>query len=319
MAFDEVTFPVTVSRGATFGPGFSTQINVLPDSGIEERVSRWDGAKRRGNASLGIRTKVDIAMVLDFVHARNGAARGFRWKDWSDYSTAIDHRSAPAFDDVIIGVGDGVTTTFQLAKIYTSGGRSVTRLIEKPVTGTTVVGVNGVSVGSGWTVNTTSGIVTFSVAPTVGQDVTAGCEFDVPVRFGAEVDDWFEINIENFDLNNVNTLSVVEEPNPTAIDEEFYYGGSTSYDPLSDNISITVLNGRTITLNPHSSGIAVQLPDPSLMSAGGPYFYLVNLSTVDSVAINDETATLLATLAASSAITLIIGVDAIGVNTWYSV
>ena len=318
MAFDEVQFPVIVSRGSTFGPGFSTAITELPQSGAEHRVARWSGSRRRGNAGLAVRSKADAALVIDFIHARNGAARGFRWKDWSDYSTASDHRSTPAFDNETIGTGDGVTTTFQLAKTYTSGVRTVSRLIEKPVSGTVVVGVNGVQQMSGWTVNTTTGIITFTSAPAAGQDVTAGCEFDVPVRFGTDVDAWLQINIENFEQNSM-TLSVVEEINPSATDDEFFYGGGTNFDPLTDDMTLSVLDGRTIVFNPDASGHQVQLPDPAALSAGGPYFYLINVSPTDSVTINDETATLIATLAASSSMTLIVGVDAMSTNTWYAV
>ena len=319
MAFDEVQFPPGVSRGSTFGPGFSTVISELPDSGAENSVSRWDGAKRRGQVSLRVQDVDSIATVLNFVHARAGAARGFRWKDWSDFSTASDHRSAPAFDDVVIGTGDGSTTTFQLRKIYTSGGRSVTRLIEKPVTGSTVVGVAGSPSASGWTVNTTTGVITFSVAPSAGQEITAGCEFDVPVRFSKGVDDWFQINVNDFSNDECPTLEVVELPNVTAIDDEFYYGGSTTYDPYEDDISITVLNGRTIVLNPSKAGLNLALPDPANLSPGGPYFFIVNQSTVDTVSINDNAANLVATLGTSSSVEIILGLNAMSAKTWYAV
>ncbi len=57
------------------------------------------------------------------------------------------------------------------------------RTITKPVAGTVQVYLDGVEQPSGWSVDTTTGLVTFGVPPTLGVEVTAGFEFDVPVRF----------------------------------------------------------------------------------------------------------------------------------------
>ena len=56
----------------------------------------------------------------------------------------------------------------------------------KPVAGTVRVARGGVEQASGWSVNTTTGIVTFDAAPNAGMLVTAGFEFDVPVRFDTD-------------------------------------------------------------------------------------------------------------------------------------
>ena len=60
------------------------------------------------------------------------------------------------------------------------------RRIVKPVTGTVRVALAGVEQLSGWSVETTNGIVTFDTAPASGVLITAGFEFDVPVRFDTD-------------------------------------------------------------------------------------------------------------------------------------
>jgi uncharacterized protein (TIGR02217 family) len=56
------------------------------------------------------------------------------------------------------------------------------RTITKPVAGTVKVYLDGVEQLWGWSVDTTTGVVTFGTAPAMGVEVTADCEFDVPVR-----------------------------------------------------------------------------------------------------------------------------------------
>ena len=60
------------------------------------------------------------------------------------------------------------------------------RRIGKPVAGTVRVARAGVEAVSGWSVDATTGVVTFAAAPAVGVLVTAGFEFDVPVRFDTD-------------------------------------------------------------------------------------------------------------------------------------
>jgi uncharacterized protein (TIGR02217 family) len=69
------------------------------------------------------------------------------------------------------------------------------------------IGVNGVEQTSGWTVDTTTGIVTFSVAPTNTHPVTAGFEFEVPVRFDT---DFLEVDYANFDAGAIPDIPIME-------------------------------------------------------------------------------------------------------------
>ena len=185
MAFDEIELPLRVGFGSTGGPSFSTEIIVV-DSGYERRNQNWSQARRVFDARAGVRSTADAATLLTFFHARAGRARGFRVKDWSDYSSAADNLSAPAFTDQIIATGDGTTTVFQLIKNYSSGGVTHQRTITKPVAGSIRIGINGTQMMTGFTIDTTTGLVTFASAPTSGQSITAGYTFDVPVRFDTD-------------------------------------------------------------------------------------------------------------------------------------
>jgi uncharacterized protein (TIGR02217 family) len=82
----------------------------------------------------------------------------------------------------LLGTGDDTQTQFQLVKHYPSGSVVEVRTITKPVAGTVRVYLDDVEQASVWSVDTTTGLVTFSAAPALGVEVTADFEFDVPVR-----------------------------------------------------------------------------------------------------------------------------------------
>lgn len=194
MSFDEIELPLRVGFGSKGGPNFSTEIIVV-DSGYERRNQNWAQARRVFDARSGVRSTTDAAALLNFFHARAGRARGFRLKDWSDYSSAADNISPPNFADQTIATGNGATTVFQLVKNYSSGGIIYARIITKPTSGSVSIGVNGVQLASGWSVDTTTGLVTFAAAPAAGQAITAGFLFDVPVRFDT---DYLSLSAENY-------------------------------------------------------------------------------------------------------------------------
>jgi uncharacterized protein (TIGR02217 family) len=204
-AFHEVQFPSDISYGATGGPRRKTQIVTLK-SGFEQRNSSWLHSRRSYDAGMGTRNIDDLDAVVSFWEARNGQLYGFRWKDWADYKSCLP-RANPTNADQLIGTGTGALTTFQLVKRYTSGGQEYARPIRKPVAGTLLVSLNNVNQASGWTINTTTGILTFTVAPGNGVVVKAGYEFDVPVRFDEEE---IQISIEGFNAGAVPSIKIME-------------------------------------------------------------------------------------------------------------
>ena len=194
MAFDEIQLPLRVGFGSGGGPSFSTEIITI-DSGYERRNQNWSQARRVYDARSGVRSAADAASLLNFFHARAGRARGFRLKDWGDFTSAADNISSPVYTDQIIGTGDGSNTIFQLVKNYSSGGVTHQRIITKPVLGSVVIGISGAAVLSGFSVDTTTGLVTFVTAPPASQTVTSGYQFDVPVRFD---NDQLSLSAENY-------------------------------------------------------------------------------------------------------------------------
>jgi uncharacterized protein (TIGR02217 family) len=116
---------------------------------------------------------------------------------------------APSIDDQELGTGDDTTKVFQLGKTYRSGVYSHRRDIRKPVAGTVLVGVDGVlqAAGTDYEVDHDTGEVTFSSAPAAGAVLSAGYEFDVPVRFDT---DRLEINLATFSAGEIPNIPIIE-------------------------------------------------------------------------------------------------------------
>lgn len=205
MAFHEVRFPDNISRGARGGPMRRTQIVTL-GSGREERNASWADSRRNYDAAYGIRRADDLAAVIGFFEAREGRLHGFRWKDWADYKSCLPSQ-VPAPTDQVLGIGDGVATAFQLRKEYASGAQSYWRVIRKPVSGTVRVTVDGSELLSGWSADVSTGIVTFDTPPGVGEGVTAGFEFDVPVRFES---DRLDVTLDIERLGSITSIPLIE-------------------------------------------------------------------------------------------------------------
>lgn len=209
MSFHEVRFPVDIAFGSSGGPERRTEIVTL-GSGHEERNTPWAASRRRYNAGYGVKSLADLHAVLNFFEARRGRLHGFRWKDRLDYSSTIPgHAVTPT--DQVLGTGDGSADSFQLRKTYQSGGVSDVRNIVKPVAGTIRVSVNGIEQVStvDFVANHVTGLVTFLAGhiPTPGQSVTAGFEFDVPVRFDT---DRLDINLTSFDAGDIPNIPIIE-------------------------------------------------------------------------------------------------------------
>jgi uncharacterized protein (TIGR02217 family) len=205
MAFHEIRFPDNISRGARGGPERRTQIVELA-SGDEERNASWANSRRRYDVAYGIRRADDLAAVVAFFEARNGRLHGFRYKDWADYKSALPSQAITATDQQI-GTGTGSQQIFQLTKRYTSGAQTWMRTITKPVAGTVRVALGMVEQMSGWTVDTTTGVVTFTTAPTGGVAVRAGFEFDVPVRFDS---DTLDVTLDFERLGSITAIPLLE-------------------------------------------------------------------------------------------------------------
>jgi uncharacterized protein (TIGR02217 family) len=204
MAFFETEFPTTISYRALGGPGFSTTINE-GFSGYEQRNRNW--AYTRAKWTVSLMTPVNFAgdrqafidLLQSFFLNVGGRADAFRLKDHKDFQATGQ----------TIGLGDGHTTVFQLTKTYTVGARSYVRTIQKPIAppaidyqgnalaNTVKIYLNGVLQSSGWTVDGTTGLVTFSAAPAGSVVIDADFHFHFPVRFDT---DEFQAQVEESDI-----------------------------------------------------------------------------------------------------------------------
>ena len=207
MAFHEIRFPANLSFGSVGGPERRTEIVTLTN-GHEERRTPWAHSRRRYDAGLGLRSLDDVAALIAFFEARAGQMHGFRWKDWADFKSCPPS-VAPDCLDQDLGVGDGVRRVFALRKAYASGPARYWRPVAKPVEGSVLAGVGQVEKREGvdYTVDLASGEVTFAVPPDAGAVVTAGFEFDVPVRFDT---DRIAVSVSSFQAGDLPQVPVVE-------------------------------------------------------------------------------------------------------------
>jgi uncharacterized protein (TIGR02217 family) len=179
--YESPRFPDCIAAGSSGGPSWLTDV-VQISSGHEQRNLRWADAMHRYDVSMGVRSISDMEKLIWFFHGARGRTHAFRFKDYSDYKSG-SAAGDPTDQDQQIGLGDDSRTVFQLVKIYKLFGVQYDREITKPVAGTVSVALDAVSQPSGWTVDTTTGEITFTIPPTAGTIVTAGYEFDVPCRF----------------------------------------------------------------------------------------------------------------------------------------
>lgn len=195
-SFIEQQFPTDISYGSRGGPGFSTAI-VTSKNGQEKRNINWSQARARYDVSYGIRSQTQLDSLLAFFNACQGRARGFRYKDWTDYSLTGQ----------VIDTGTGLQTAFQIIKTYTLGSTTFTRTITKPIASTLSVYVDGVLQVSGYTLDSATGIITFDAAPDLDDPISVTCEFDVPVRFDM---DQLEISLDDINEQTAQNVTLTE-------------------------------------------------------------------------------------------------------------
>jgi uncharacterized protein (TIGR02217 family) len=203
-AFDDVLYPLALGRDATIIPEFSTSVAITA-SGFERRNSLWSDARLRFDVGPGIRSEAELGVLIAFFRARRGAARGFRLRDPSDFSSN-NMVEAPTAADQLLGTGNGTQSDFPLLKNYGSGDALQMRRITRPRTGTVLVSVGGVAMTTGWSL-VSGGIVSFSTPPAIGAQVRAGFLFDVPVRFA---EDKLEVAGAAFAAGEAPSVPVIE-------------------------------------------------------------------------------------------------------------
>lgn len=187
MAFHNVSFPVGIAVGVSAPTTWPTEI-VTARSGYENRNSSMAHARRRYEARVPAGLMSAQNALLEFWHGRRGPLYSFRFEDVQDHKSCAPDATAAGTDQTL-GTGDASETVFQLVKIYdASGSAPYTRSITKPQTGTVIVTLDGITQTetTHYSVDYTTGVVTFVSPPGSSVVVAAGFHFDVPVRFEDE-------------------------------------------------------------------------------------------------------------------------------------
>ena len=208
-AFHEVLFPLDIALKSAGGPERRTEIVAL-GSGREERNARWAHSRRRYDAGYGVKTLEALSAVVGFFEERRGRLYGFRWRDRLDHSSAVPEAAVSPTDQAI-GTGDGALDTFPLVKTYGGLYAPYQRPIAKPIPGSVRVAVAGseVAEGTDFTCDTATGVVNFlpGHVPALGEAVSAGFLFDVPVRFDS---DYLEVDLSAFAAGAIPKIPLVE-------------------------------------------------------------------------------------------------------------
>lgn len=196
--FHNERLSLPLSLGANGGPEWRTQVTQLA-SGRELRNAQWARGRRRwdlGGVGLSLGQMRELS---DFFNARQGRRFGFRFRDPLDWNSCAPDGVISATDQ-IIGTGDGTTAVFQLSK---SSVGQVTR----PVPETVKVALDGVEQSNGWAVDDLTGLVTFDAPPATNEMITAGFEFDIPVRFDVDA---LTISFDAPNAVRVASLPIIE-------------------------------------------------------------------------------------------------------------
>lgn len=208
-SFHDVRFPLGVSFGATGGPERRNEIVSLT-SGREKRNARFSQSRRHYDAGTGVRSLSDLYDVLAFFEARRGSLHAFRFRDPFDMKSRRPEEAVSPTDQPL-GTGDGTRARFALTKTYGDGEDAYQRLIARPVAETLRVAVDGMEKASpaAWGFDFATGEVVFSPGsvPGAGEAVTAGYEFDVPVRFDTER---IAISLTAFKAGQIPSIPLIE-------------------------------------------------------------------------------------------------------------
>lgn len=177
MAFDDLLFPLEL---AALTPKTTWQTTVVVmASGAEQRNVGWSDARRQYDASTAqTLTLTNLRSIEKFFNARRGRGRAFKLRDRSCFSASTE----------TFGTGDGSTTAFQLSIADGDSGNAYTREIYLIEAATYSIFDNATPVTEGagagkFTINTSTGVVTFGTAPVAGHTLTWTGQFYIPVRF----------------------------------------------------------------------------------------------------------------------------------------
>jgi uncharacterized protein (TIGR02217 family) len=219
----EIRMPTSISYGAVGGPVWNTQVVASP-AGKEVRISLLDEALVEWSVQLQTWDEERIRSLINFFNVCEGKAFGFRFKDWSDYYAGMTLVAGVGLGYTVphaFATGNGSATVYQLKKRYTVGGHTKERKITRPIrnytgdvhnagsgSSTVRIYVAGVLLteGSDYTLDYTTGKVTFASAPANGAAIAWCGQFDVPARFDT---DKMQLSMEGLTLGRWASIPIV--------------------------------------------------------------------------------------------------------------
>lgn len=209
--FQNILFPQNIGFSASRTIERYTEVqNFL--SGREQRNARKYHSKRKYSLGIAVKKYEDLALVTDFFEARRGALVGFKWHDILDYKSCSIGDEIDA-NDQELGTFDGSVFDFQLIKTYGSSSddeQNYHRKITKPKAASLRIANNGLELNASiFFVDGLSGVVTILPSANLnnGDVISAGYEFDVPVRF-AEMQ--LQIDYTAFKAGEIAEIPLIE-------------------------------------------------------------------------------------------------------------
>lgn len=177
---------------------------VEGDNGILESNARWDHRRRSWVLSWALEDTDEVEHLFDV----NGNSAGFLFVA-DEFGQDGDWKG----EDQFIGEGDGSTTTFQLiftAATYTTDSppsvvRESTRDINYPLADTVVMYKDNTPT-TAFSVNYSTGVVTFTSPPANGVIITADYRYAWPVRFVSETFD----STVNVNAKEIRSITIEE-------------------------------------------------------------------------------------------------------------
>lgn len=223
-------FPDDIAYGSRGGPMYNTSV-FTGSNGMEKRNINWAYPRHQYNVGYGARSHDKLYDLVAFFHTVRGSGIGFRFKDFGDYKSCKVTNTITEVDQPMALIDDGTDTKFQLIKQYQIGTLTQNRLIQKPVEGTILVSESGIvrTEGVDYTIDYTTGIVTFAAPEPVPAALRWGGEFDVPCRFE---EDTLPISYEDFQHGSID-VSILEVMIDADLMELPGEGGTVSDYPLS--------------------------------------------------------------------------------------
>lgn len=316
MAFHNIQLDPDISYGAIGGPAFGTTVQSTA-SGHEYRVARQARPRRRYQFDKLLMEPATWANLIDFWVARRGHLHSFRFKDWSDFTSAADGVTTATNLDQVLGTGDGVQTEFQLVKSYDYLGlNQYNESIRLPVAGSVTVAVAGTPTAA-YTLTNPGGLITFTTAPTVGQVVTAGFSFDRAVRFDQN-DETLGLRLERGYLANWAGIGCLETLDEEQLPELWYPGGCSGTIQTTSDVTLS-WDTELWTIERTSAGTSyVWLPPPDRIPGGPRLFVIHNIvsSAGDLQLLSDSGGTVGAAITAGTTKRVGLSITS-GAATWF--